>query len=330
MTEFLEPLDAERDAAHWLVRDAGALRAAWTFDAEQPVWLDELELDARRWRDARHPRIPAVRRIERAARRLTVVLDDDRGPSFVRAAGQLDDPDARERWAAGELAEICDALAAIGPHGALAPHSLYVAAGARVMLRPQLGRSRPAGSGWLGHASHLPSARWLSPEQVLALPAGAASDVFQLATQLYCAIARRSPLGRPEGDFAALVAIRDLVPEPPPARSPGLAAIVLRGLAKRPGDRYADPAALGDVLRGHGRALPAELVARLDAWRTAARGAAAPMIAGWRCRAHWDELAGHGDVRHCATCNRDVVRVTSLDALVPLLGRGCVSYDPDR
>lgn len=42
----------------------------------------------------------------------------------------------------------------------------------------------------------------------------------------------------------------------------------------------------------------------------------------------WEQLrpTGTDDIRHCASCSQEVVRVTSLSAVVSLAGRRCVSY----
>ena len=53
---------------------------------------------------------------------------------------------------------------------------------------------------------------------------------------------------------------------------------------------------------------------------------ASELIVGNRCAKQWDELTQTPTLRHCGQCQHDVVQVRSIAALVPLLGKRCVSF----
>ncbi|HEY6793824.1 MAG TPA: protein kinase [Kineosporiaceae bacterium] len=79
---------------------------------------------------------------------------------------------------------------------------------------------------------------------------GVASDVYALASTAYTLLAGRVPFTR-ANQFALMRAIVE-TPVPPlglPEVPPALEAAVVRGMAKRPGDRYPNVIALADALR---------------------------------------------------------------------------------
>jgi hypothetical protein len=108
--------------------------------------------------------------------------------------------------------------------------------------------------------------------------------------------------------------------------------VIARGLEKDPARRYPDPGTFAGELW---RCVPdaAELDEcvsdRIAAWWPTAEPARPPRaIPGERCQMAWAQLhpTGVDDVRHCTSCRQDVVRVTSLAAVVSLAGRRCVAY----
>jgi hypothetical protein len=111
--------------------------------------------------------------------------------------------------------------------------------------------------------------------------------------------------------------------------------VIARAFAKKPADRYACPRDFADALE---EVVPdayeydgaiSDLI--VEWWPTArpAIGHGGSLL-GDRCRRGWDELTrtGGDDIRHCASCDQDVVRVDSLAAVLPLVGKRCMAYKP--
>jgi TolB-like protein len=97
------------------------------------------------------------------------------------------------------------------------------------------------------------TASYMSPEQVQGLPTDQRSDVFSLGVLLYELLTGRRPFGGSH-DPAIIYAIISENPKPPrhyngdvPAE---LEAVILKALAKKPGDRYTDAGALLSDLMG--------------------------------------------------------------------------------
>jgi serine/threonine-protein kinase len=84
------------------------------------------------------------------------------------------------------------------------------------------------------------TAQYLSPEQAQGLPVTAASDVYSIGIILYEMLTGRVPF---EGESAVAVAMKQVSEQPlPPSRinpqvPPALDAVVMRALAKDPGNR---------------------------------------------------------------------------------------------
>lgn len=118
---------------------------------------------------------------------------------------------------------------------------------------------------------------YMAPEQARGERAGPASDQYALAVVLYEALTGEFPY--PIQHFApvqqVLEAIRAATPRSPrrhrPGISPALEAVILKALAREPGDRYPDAQSFARDLE---RALAGESVtARRAAWHERARGA---------------------------------------------------------
>ncbi len=91
----------------------------------------------------------------------------------------------------------------------------------------------------------------MSPEQIDGQPATPQSDIFALGSMLYEMLAGRRAFAG-ENASATIAAILHQDPPPLPdtgARSPALAAIVSRCLAKNPADRWPSAQALAEALR---------------------------------------------------------------------------------
>ena len=113
--------------------------------------------------------------------------------------------------------------------------------------------------------------QFAAPEQLRGEPLDVRADIYAVGATLYYLLTGRPPLDAP--DFRELVSI--VASEKPPSPRVlrrdiprGLAAVVLRCLAKAPAGRPHSYAELGDLLRPYGSAdeVPSPLGARVIAW----------------------------------------------------------------
>ena len=96
------------------------------------------------------------------------------------------------------------------------------------------------------------SARYMSPEQVSGKEVDARSDLYSAACVIYEMIAGRSPFDAESNVDLAAKHLSD-IPEPPSKFTPlevpaGLDAVILKGLAKNPDERYQSAAELAQAL----------------------------------------------------------------------------------
>lgn len=93
---------------------------------------------------------------------------------------------------------------------------------------------------------------YLAPEQILGLPVGPWTDIYQLGVLLYHAVVGRAPLtATRDVDLMALIT-KGHIPRPTkiiPGFPPLLERVIMRALAKDPEDRYPSAAAFYEVLR---------------------------------------------------------------------------------
>jgi serine/threonine protein kinase len=343
--EFLGRLTATSEGERWLVREPpdGATRIACVISDEDPEWLGLVDRAARPWLGFSHPRVSRLRSKAWLDGRLMLVIDDERGPSYGRAAAVLADaPVDRERWAVAQMITLADALAAMASHEPGFIHrrvedsQLFVDPTGRARLRAPVGLiGKAPPRGYRGAGRITGTFRYLSPEQCKGLPVTPASDVFSLATNLAVALTGVQPF-RGDHDFATLQAIVASPPRPIATHAPGLAGVLARAFAKDPDQRYPDPAAFAAELYecvSDAGDYDAVISDRIAAWWPTSPQAAGPLddFDGPSCRMRWDELVPgeHDEIRHCTSCQQPVVRVRSLAAAVPLAGKHCLSYQPD-
>jgi serine/threonine protein kinase len=351
MIEYLERLGSGGETEDWLVRFDGQIANAHIFaePAYDHDWHLKVASQSRVWLDVRHPSLIPLLAIETSPK-LVTVTGDERGPSLLRCAEKLTDLEERERWVVTELAGIADAVARLGAHDPGYVHrrveheNMIVGEDGRARLRSPLAWVATSAMlrGYVGQARALTGGtlQWLSPELLTGRSVTPASDVFQLASTLYAGITLRRPF-KGDNDFETLSAIKDRDPRPPLSTIPGLPELVMANLAKDPARRDPDLATFGAKLRAlvpeaeltpyrEGRPSLYEKVAMLRPDRRASPSESAGII-GKRCAKQWDELAATRapGIRHCATCDNNVIQVRSIDALVPLLGKSCIAYDED-
>lgn len=174
--------------------------------------------------------------------------DETASDAQVVVAEHLEGRSLQQRLDAGPLsvenavewvASIADALGALhatgAVHGAISPRAILV-------IRPE-----PAVIPVLTHLLVPPSGAYCSPERVTGAGPSEADDAWALAATLYTALARRPPFqGGTRTELAR--AIVAATPRPLEDVDDDLWAIVARGLAHEPTERYASVRALRDVL----------------------------------------------------------------------------------
>ena len=158
-------------------------------------------------------------------------------------------------------AEIADALAHAHAHGVVhrdvKPANVWLDPAGRAVLG-DFGMAAAAGSPALAEAAVVGTPRYLPPEQARGDPATAASDLYGLGATLYELVCGRPPFVA-DGTEALIAQHLGATPVPPSEHVPQAApldALLLRMLAKDPGERPPSAAAVRDELAaGAGRRL---------------------------------------------------------------------------
>src|ERR671936_419809 len=125
-------------------------------------------------------------------------------------------------------------------HRDIKPHNVLVDGEGRVKVT-DFGIARAGASQMTEAGSIVGTAQYLSPEQAKGTPVDQRSDIYSLGIVLYELLTGEVPF---KGDTPVEIAMRHLstVPEPPSAKRPevphDLDLVVMRALAKDPGDRY--------------------------------------------------------------------------------------------
>lgn len=340
--EYLERIGAGFHHDVWLVRVDGALAQALVHHGSDREWEQEIEAGTRRWVRFTHERIVPLLACDHTGERLVIIHGDDRGPSIVKMAGLLADPNERRRWAAEQIASIAEAIALLGwresgfVHRRVGPEQIVVGADGNARLRALVAFVTWGKLGsYVGRGNSLTkSVRYLAPEQVRGQADSPATDVHGLAGTLYTCLTGDPPF-RSDSELGTLQAIIADAPLAQPKDVPrALADLIVRSLAVDPAARPHDPATFAAELR---RCMPEPLsptlLAKVTALRPDARTAPhqSELIVGSRCAKQWSDLTptASDGVRHCARCQHDVVQVRSVQALIPLLGHRCVAFKPD-
>jgi serine/threonine-protein kinase len=118
-------------------------------------------------------------------------------------------------------------------------------------LLADFGIARVAGDTAITDAgTQLGTVLYLAPEQAQGLPIDGQADLYALGVIFYEALAGQPPFPMGEGDTPLSVAMRVAAAPPPPPRAAnprlpvGVDGVLLRALAKSPGDRFPDGGAL--------------------------------------------------------------------------------------
>lgn len=158
-----------------------------------------------------------------------------------------------------EVAAGLDAVHAAGIiHGDVKPENILLDARERVKLA-DFGIARRADPGAARSPTTAGTPEYISPEQARGEPLTPASDIYSLACVAYELLCGVPPFGRLEAARPVAQLLRDHVEQPPPSPRRAnprigrpLEAALLRGLAKKPGDRYHTAGELAGALgAGH-------------------------------------------------------------------------------
>lgn len=154
------------------------------------------------------------------------------------------------------LRRVCDALAFAHKnqivHRDIKPHNIIITEDGAVKVT-DFGIARAGSSTMTQTGSILGTATYISPEQAQGAAVDKGSDVYSLGIVLYETLTGRVPF---EGDSPVAVAFKQVHEQPPKPRSinpaipESLETVVLKAMAKDPGERYSSAEEMkGDLTR---------------------------------------------------------------------------------
>ena len=159
-----------------------------------------------------------------------------------------DRPVAREtalRWLEDAASALDDAHAAGIVHRDIKPGNMLLDDRGRLALA-DFGIARVARERQLTRSGEiLGTLAYIAPEQALGKPATAASDTYSLAVVAYELLAGRRPFDASHPAAQARAHVED---EPPPVGPLGVDAVLRRGLAKAPAERWGSAGTMVDAL----------------------------------------------------------------------------------
>jgi eukaryotic-like serine/threonine-protein kinase len=226
--------------------------------ADDALFRTRFETEARNAAALHHPGIAAVFDYGQGAPGdgssthrpyLVMELVDGQPLSALLRPGAPLDPAATQEL----LAQAADALgvahAAGIVHRDVKPANLLVTPDRRIKVT-DFGIARAAeGMALTQTGEVMGTPAYISPEQAEGTSATAASDVYSLAVVAFECLAGRKPFVADTPVATAIAHLRNPVPDLPDTVPADLAAVVRRGMAKSPGERFPDGAAFARALR---------------------------------------------------------------------------------
>jgi hypothetical protein len=222
--------------------------------AEDSAWVERFQREARLLARVSDPGIVQIYDIGHA---------ENGGPYYVAELVEGESLAARLRrgplsprdaWAVAE--RLCEALAGAHAQGVVhcdvKPANVLIAAPGQIKVG-DFGVARLAeGTSQAPSATVAGTPRYMSPEQARGQPTGPSTDVYSAGVVLYEMLAGEPPFAHGSAVELGLRHVQDEPPRLPPEVPAPLCAVVERALAKDPGDRYRDGAAMAAALRAAG------------------------------------------------------------------------------
>lgn len=277
-----KPLGTGGMAEVWCARDlrmerSVAIKFLSPILAEEPEFLVRFFSEAQSVAKINHPSVVAILDFGEHDDRPYLVMEYVSGGSLADLVGQP------------LLPETAFEMVAAAARGAGAAHSAGLihrdVKPANILLDEHAGAkiadfgiaSSRASERLTATGAAIGSPHYISPEQVSAATVTPRSDVYSFGVVLFELLTGQKPF---DAENVTAIAISHVDKEPPapssinPDLSPGVNAIVLRCLAKDPGERFEDGAALATALEAFDGSLPAAAPVALDV--TTGHAAAAP------------------------------------------------------
>lgn len=210
----------------------------------------------------REARVRSLVRHPHALELLRVVPDAD-GPLLVGPwleGGSLREAAGSQRLPLEQVLELAEGLggaldelhAAGWWHGDVSPGNvLFDATGSPVLV--DFGSARRVGARAVRRGTLVATPQVCAPEVWAGLPADGRADLYSLGVLLYRSLTGAWPFDANDPAALAELHLRATVPRPSPHVGPAVELILLRTLAKTPGERFTTGAELADALRDAAR-----------------------------------------------------------------------------
>ncbi len=223
--------------------------------AESEEFVERFRREARSAAALSHPNVVSVYDLGRSEDGMYLIAMEYVPGGTLKDRVEADGP--LDPGAAAELGhQVAEALGIAHERGVIhrdvkSQNILLTASGDAKVA--DFGIARAAAAGTISQTGCiLGTAKYMSPEQAMGKPVGPSSDLYSLGVVLYEALTGEAPF---EAETLVAIAVKhaEEPPRPPKEVNPGVTegmnALVLRLLAKKPEDRYADTAELAEDLR---------------------------------------------------------------------------------